>query len=152
MAQSMASITSRGFAGAVGVEHLQVDQVRGRRHARIRALSRVVEAARRDDAGDVRAVAVEVVALARAGSVKSTLAMTRFCSAGWSGDAAVDDRHADAAAVDLAQRRDRAGPRRVGAGHVAWSAPCASAPRALPDSASTSGVLRQRVERLLRHA
>ena len=70
------------LAGAVRIEHLQVDQVRGRRHARIGAVDGVVEAARRDDAGDVRAVAVEVVAAGRWRSVKSKLAITRFCSAG----------------------------------------------------------------------
>ena len=52
---------------AVGAQHLEVDQVRRRRHARIGALDGVVEAARRDDAGDVRAVAVEVLARAARG-------------------------------------------------------------------------------------
>ena len=48
------------FALAVRIEHLQVDQVRGRRHAGIGAVDCVLETARRDDAGDVRAVPVEV--------------------------------------------------------------------------------------------
>ena len=95
----------RGFTGSVRIQHLEVDQVRGRRHPRIRALAAVVEGPRGDDAGDVRAVTVVVVASAvRIGKVDvrddAVLQRGMICNA------AVDHRHADAAAVDLAERRD----------------------------------------------
>ena len=97
-------------AAAVLVEHLQADEVRRRRDARVRAI-RVVAVAG-DDAGDVRAVAVVVVGLeaivdevdeaghalatdhadlGRVALIVQVVVPSR--------DTRVDDRHADAGAV-----------------------------------------------------
>ena len=97
-------------AAAVLVEHLQADQVRRRRDARVRAV-RVVAVAG-DDAGDVRPVAVVVVGLRQtvdevdeAGhALAADDANSRRAAAVAevvvpAGDARVDDRHADAGAV-----------------------------------------------------
>ena len=55
IAQSIASMTSLVSPDAVGAEHLQADEVRARRDARVAAV-----AVARDDARDVRAVAEPV--------------------------------------------------------------------------------------------
>ena len=67
IAQSIAAITSLACPLPSAPQHLQVDQVRRRRHPRIGALGGVAEAARRDDAGDVRAVTVAGPGRGRAG-------------------------------------------------------------------------------------
>ena len=112
-------------AAAVLIEHLQADQVRRRRDARVRAV-RVVAVAG-DDAGDVRPVAVVVVGLqaivdevdkarhalavdhpdvARVALIAQVVVPAR--------DTRVDDRHADAGAVIAPLLLRRAGADRYG--------------------------------------
>ena len=99
-------------AAAVRVQHLQVDQVRRRRHPALRALHRRLEAPRRDDARDVRAVAVEVGA-GPVGVGEVDIRHHAVLERRVVRDAAVDNRHADAAAIHRPERLDRARPRRL---------------------------------------